>query len=183
MPLTDIAIRKAKPTEKSYKMADEKGLCLFVAPSGGRLWRFNYRFNGKQKTLALGGTLAEASLPRKGPRNRPWEMFLRKRDPQYLEFRHSVGMLNCNPLRVVMFLCQIPKKYRNFSVEVSRRTRIVIGHTIQFLLQGFAYIKKLDTDQGFVNTLFPDIHYPTFEFKVCAPVTGKYLELALLAYP
>ena len=25
-----------------------------VAPTGGRYWRYNYRFDGKQKTIALG---------------------------------------------------------------------------------------------------------------------------------
>ena len=54
MPLTDTTIRKSKPTGKPYKMADEKGLYLFVSAAGGKLWRFNYRFDGKQKTLALG---------------------------------------------------------------------------------------------------------------------------------
>jgi integrase len=54
MPLTDIAARSAKPREKPYKVADERGLFLLVQPSGGRLWRFKYRFGGKEKKLALG---------------------------------------------------------------------------------------------------------------------------------
>ncbi len=54
MPLSDTAIRNAKPTAKASRLADEKGLYLFISPSGGKLWRFNYRFDGKQKTLALG---------------------------------------------------------------------------------------------------------------------------------
>ena len=54
MPLTDIEIRKAKSSNKPYKLPDEKGLYLFVSLSGGKLWRFNYRFENKQKTLALG---------------------------------------------------------------------------------------------------------------------------------
>jgi integrase len=54
MPLTDIAARSAKPREKPYKVADERGLFLLVKPSGGRLWRFKYRFGGKEKKLALG---------------------------------------------------------------------------------------------------------------------------------
>jgi len=54
MPLTDTAIRKAKPAEKPVKMADEKGLFLLVAPAGGKWWRFKYRFGGKEKLLAIG---------------------------------------------------------------------------------------------------------------------------------
>ncbi|WP_420434735.1 tyrosine-type recombinase/integrase [Hyphobacterium sp.] len=54
MPLTDITIRSFKPADKPYKRSDGGGLYLFVSPSGGKLWRLAYRFDGKQKTLALG---------------------------------------------------------------------------------------------------------------------------------
>lgn len=69
MALTEIEVRKAKPglkpvrdesgkktvepTNGPYKLADEKGLYLLVSDTG-RYWRFNYRYQGKQKTLALG---------------------------------------------------------------------------------------------------------------------------------
>lgn len=54
MPLTDVAIRKAKSADRVVKLADEKGLYLRIEPSGSKLWRFDYRFAGKRKTLALG---------------------------------------------------------------------------------------------------------------------------------
>jgi hypothetical protein len=44
--LTETAIRSAKPREKPYKLFDERGLYLLVAPTGGRLWRFRYRHGG-----------------------------------------------------------------------------------------------------------------------------------------
>ena len=54
MPLTDTAIRKAKPAEKPYKLTDEKGLFLLVGVKPGALyWRMKYRFAGKEKLLAL----------------------------------------------------------------------------------------------------------------------------------
>lgn len=54
MPLTDTEIKKkAKPSEKPFKMADGGGLYLLVNKSG-RYWRYNYRFDGKFKTMALG---------------------------------------------------------------------------------------------------------------------------------
>ncbi len=52
--LTDTQVRATKPAERSRRLADRDGLYLQIEPSGGRYWRFNYRFNGKQKTLALG---------------------------------------------------------------------------------------------------------------------------------
>jgi integrase len=54
MPLSALAVRNAKPTGKPYKLADGGGLYLLVTPTGSRLWRLDYRFGGKRKTLALG---------------------------------------------------------------------------------------------------------------------------------
>ena len=54
MALTVTAINAAKARDKAYKLADSLGLYLLVAPSGGRLWRMNYRFLGRQKTLSFG---------------------------------------------------------------------------------------------------------------------------------
>lgn len=52
--MTDAACRTAKPREKAYKLADEKGLYLFVTPSGYRSWRWKYRVGGKEKRLIFG---------------------------------------------------------------------------------------------------------------------------------
>lgn len=54
MPLTDAAIRKAKPPAKQTKMSDARGLYLLLTPAGGKLWRLKYRYGGKEKLLALG---------------------------------------------------------------------------------------------------------------------------------
>ena len=54
MPLTDVAIRKAKAGEKTIRLADERGLYLEVSPAGGKGWRLKYRFEGKEKRLSLG---------------------------------------------------------------------------------------------------------------------------------
>jgi integrase len=52
--LTDTAIRRAKPRERPYKLADAGGLYLHVQPTGQRYWRLKYRHAGKEKVLALG---------------------------------------------------------------------------------------------------------------------------------
>jgi integrase len=52
--LTDTKIRTAKPRPKSYKLSDTNRLFLLVAPGGGKLWRWNYSFDGKNKTMAFG---------------------------------------------------------------------------------------------------------------------------------
>ncbi|MBB6188442.1 integrase arm-type DNA-binding domain-containing protein [Rhodanobacter sp. MP7CTX1] len=54
MPLEDKAILKAKPAGKARKLFDGGGLYIEVAPGGGKLWRLKYRFDGREKRLALG---------------------------------------------------------------------------------------------------------------------------------
>jgi len=52
--LTDTFLRGVKATGKVQKHSDGGGLYMYVSPTGGRLWRMAYRFDGKQKTLSLG---------------------------------------------------------------------------------------------------------------------------------
>lgn len=61
MPLTDTAVRNAKPGAKPAKLFDERGLFLIVTPAGGKWWRFRYSFDRKEKLLAL-GTYPDVSL-------------------------------------------------------------------------------------------------------------------------
>ena len=52
--LTGLEVKKAKPKDKDYKLSDGLGLYLLVTPTGGKLWRMQYRFAAKQKLLAFG---------------------------------------------------------------------------------------------------------------------------------
>jgi len=54
MALTDTEIKRAKPQAKSYRLADSGGLSLEVSPAGGKLFRWKYRFERKEKLMALG---------------------------------------------------------------------------------------------------------------------------------
>jgi integrase len=72
IPLSDAQVSKAKPTDKEFKLSDGGGLHLLVTTTGGKLWRLQYRINGKQKLLALGRypeiTLANARKRREDAR-------------------------------------------------------------------------------------------------------------------
>lgn len=72
LPLSDIQVKNAKPKEADYKLSDGYGMHLLITTTGGRLWRFQYRFEGKQKLLALGAypavTLADARQRREDAR-------------------------------------------------------------------------------------------------------------------
>jgi integrase len=54
MKLKDITVKNAKSKEKIYRLFDGGGLYIEILPSGGKYWRFKYRFRGKEKRLALG---------------------------------------------------------------------------------------------------------------------------------
>lgn len=66
--LSDAKVRAAKPRPKSYKLSDANRLFLLVTPSGGKLWRYGYAYDGKQKTLAFGAypqvSLSDARVKR-----------------------------------------------------------------------------------------------------------------------
>lgn len=61
MPLTDTALRNAKPSPKTRKLFDGNGLYLEITPTGSRWWRLKYRIAGKEKRLSL-GTYPDVSL-------------------------------------------------------------------------------------------------------------------------
>lgn len=54
MALSHFVISKALPKERPYKLSDGGGLHLLVGPSGSKLWRFRYRYRGKENMLGLG---------------------------------------------------------------------------------------------------------------------------------
>lgn len=52
--LTDLALKRLKPKEKIYKVADRDGMYVAVAPSGQITFRYDYRVNGRRETLTIG---------------------------------------------------------------------------------------------------------------------------------
>jgi Arm domain-containing DNA-binding protein len=74
MALTDTEIRRSRPAEKPYKLSDSGGLHLLVTSSGGRLWRWKYRFQSIEKQMSFGSypalSLADARERRDAARKR-----------------------------------------------------------------------------------------------------------------
>lgn len=65
--LTETVVRACQPKDKPYRLYDGRGgLYLEVSTKGGRYWRVKYRYDGKERRLALGVypevTLTEARL-------------------------------------------------------------------------------------------------------------------------
>lgn len=90
MALTDVALKRAKPAVKSFKLADGFGMFLLVTPSGGKLWRLKYRVDGREKLLAMGSypevSLSEARRRRDAAR----ELIAAGKDPSREKQRDKV---------------------------------------------------------------------------------------------
>ena len=91
--LSDAKIRAAKPCQKPYKITDSHQLYLFVSPAGGKLWRMNYMFDGKQRTLTIGPyplvSLAEARAQRDEAKRK----LLHGKDPGLAKRAEAAGRL------------------------------------------------------------------------------------------
>lgn len=81
MALTDAAIKAAKPAAKLFRITDSNGLCLEIAPTGSKLWRYRYRFNDKAKMLALGTYPALSLLKARQKRDEAREQLANGIDP------------------------------------------------------------------------------------------------------
>jgi len=52
--LTDTQVKKAKATDKTYRLADSMGLYLVVQKTGAKLWQYRFKLDGKQSTYSIG---------------------------------------------------------------------------------------------------------------------------------
>lgn len=72
--LTLPTVKNAKPREKRYRLSDGMGLSLLVEPTGGKLWRFRYRYGGLEKMISFGRwpevSIAEARARRADARTK-----------------------------------------------------------------------------------------------------------------
>ena len=98
MPLTDIKIRQAKPTDKPIKLADTAGLYLEIKPSGSKLWRYRYRIAGRENLFAIGEypqvSLADARKARDDAR----ELIRQGRHPAHARQTERARQINANAL-------------------------------------------------------------------------------------
>jgi len=84
MPLTDTAVRHAKPGARNYTLNDADGLQLFVSAAGSKQWHFRFCWAGKQPRISLGTYpeigLLDARRLRDAARAQAYEARRRSRD-------------------------------------------------------------------------------------------------------
>jgi integrase len=80
-PLTDSALKAAKPKGKPYKLSDGQGLYLEVTPNGSKLWRLKYRYADKENRLALGAYPAVPLQKARQRRDETRQLLAEGKDP------------------------------------------------------------------------------------------------------
>ena len=80
--LNDAKIRAAKPHDKPYKLTDSHRLYLLVKPSGSKLWKWSYSYDGKQKTLHFGVHPMVSLLDARAKRDEASAFLSEGRDPR-----------------------------------------------------------------------------------------------------
>lgn len=90
MALSDARIRVLKPESKTRKHTDSDGLQLHVSPSGTKLWRFVYRFEGQQKNLALGKYPVVSLAMARAARDQARRLLIEGRDPALVRKREKL---------------------------------------------------------------------------------------------
>ena len=81
MALTQFAIVKAVAKDKPLKLSDGEGLHLLVTPAGNKLWRFRYRFAGRENMLALGSFPAVSLATARSKRDEARRLLAEGKDP------------------------------------------------------------------------------------------------------
>ena len=79
--MSDAKVRNAKPRPKSYKLTDANRLFLLVTPNGGKLWRWNYTYDGKQKSMAFGAYPLVSLSDARTKRDEAYTILCEGRDP------------------------------------------------------------------------------------------------------
>ena len=96
--LTELGLRKAKPSSKPKKLSDGCGLFLLLHPNGSKYWRMKYRFMGKEKLLAIGVWPEVSLIAAREKRNEAKRLLKSGKDPsaakKYLKLSQRVAQSN-----------------------------------------------------------------------------------------
>ena len=79
--LTELGVRKAKPSSKQKKLTDGRGLFLLLHPNGSKYWRMKYRLMGKEKLLAIGVWPEVSLIAAREKRNEAKQLLKSGKDP------------------------------------------------------------------------------------------------------
>jgi len=131
LPLTATQIKTAKAKEKDYKLFDGGGLFLLVAKTGGKRWRLKYRFNNKEKVIAL-GTYPNFSLKDvRAIRDEYKSLVAKGIDPNELKKQVKKEAEIIEKKRENTFYKVSQEWHENYKSEVSENYHIKLGRALE----------------------------------------------------
>ncbi len=144
VPLTDTKIKSAKPKEKDYKLFDGGGLFLIMAKSGGKRWRFKYRFNDKEKVLSL-GTYPSLSLKEARVKREEYKSQIANDiDPNEKKKQKKEEINIIEKKKENTFYKVSQEWHKNYESEVSENYHIKLERAIELYVYPFIKNKPID---------------------------------------
>ncbi len=134
MLLTDDAIEGAKPGGKPYKLSDGRSLYLLISPSGSKLWRLDYRIDGRRRTLALGRYPRISIARARGLTEEARDLLARGIDPGEAKRLARLGRIAAAPKRFLMdsdgsLVVRLPRRTLCLSPEETQDLRAFLTAT------------------------------------------------------
>ncbi len=90
--LTELGVRKAKPSSKPKKLSDGRGLFLLLHANGSKYWRMKYRFMGKEKLLSIGVWPNVSINEARNKRNEAKQLLEKGKDPSADKKKQKLGL-------------------------------------------------------------------------------------------
>ncbi|WP_121627793.1 tyrosine-type recombinase/integrase [Poseidonibacter antarcticus] len=131
LPLTATQIKTTKPKEKDYKLFDGGGLFLLVAKTGGKRWRFKYRFNNKEKIIALGTYPSLSLKDARAKREEYKSLIANDIDPNEQKKQKKEEILKVEKKKENTFYKVSQEWHENYQTEVSENYHIKLGRALE----------------------------------------------------
>ncbi|KAB7886402.1 tyrosine-type recombinase/integrase [Poseidonibacter ostreae] len=131
LPLTATQIKTTKAKEKDYKLFDGGGLFLLVAKTGGKRWRFKYRFNNKEKIIALGTYPSLSLKDARAKREEYKSLIANDIDPNEQKKQKKEEVLKVEKKKENTFYKVSQEWHENYQTEVSENYHIKLGRALE----------------------------------------------------
>ena len=144
LPLTNIQIKSAKPKEKDYKLFDGGGLFLLVAKTGGKRWRLKYRFNNKEKVIALGTYPSISLKDARTTRDKYKNLIAKDIDPSELKKQKKEDLESQENKNENTFYKVSQEWLKNYESEVTPNYHKKLGRALELYVYDFIENKLID---------------------------------------
>ena len=131
LPLTATQIKTAKAKEKDYKLFDGGGLFLLVTKNGGKRWRLKYRFNNKEKVIALGTYPSLSLKDARAKREEYKSLIANDIDPNEQKKQKKEEIQKVEKKKENTFYKVSQEWHENYQTEVSENYHIKLNRALE----------------------------------------------------